>query len=67
MTLDKRPAEPLTSRQIAKLIAGLMSSLVFESGSHAVSDALNHLVEHQKHYEETFKAIEQMRNPIIKG
>lgn len=60
MALDTRPAEPLTSRQIAKLIAGLMSSLVHESGSKAVSDALNHLVEHQQYYDGTFKQIELM-------
>jgi len=58
MALDTRPAEPLTSRQISKLVSGLMTSLVPECGSKAVIDALNHFVEHQQHYEETFKRIE---------
>jgi hypothetical protein len=60
MALDTRPAEPLTSRQIAKLIAGLMCSLVHESGAEAVTDALNHLVEHQGHYNDTFKNVESL-------
>lgn len=60
MALDTRPAEPLTSRQIAKLISGLLCSLVPECGAETVTNAFNHFVEFQNDYRNQFKEVERM-------
>jgi recombinational DNA repair protein (RecF pathway) len=60
MPLDTREARKLTSREIAKLVAGIMTGLIDWCGSKAVCEALNHFVEHQKNYERTFRHVEEV-------
>ena len=68
MPLDPNKAEPLTSRQIAKLISGLMCSFIYESGADSICEVLDHLVANHKHYKKEFKEIERsMKGEIIFG
>ena len=58
MILDPRPARPMTSREIAKLISGILGSLV-QGGTtvDAVLAALDHFHEHREGYEEALTTL----------
>lgn len=57
MSLDPEQAQPLNSRQIAKLISTIWGSFVATSDIEEVISAFNHFAEHSEKYEKYFRAI----------
>ena len=64
MSLDPRPARPLTSREIAKLIAALLGSLCGAwCDPKEVMAALDHFAEHRDSYEAQFRQMAALLPP----
>lgn len=59
MSLDKEPARPLTSREIAKIISGILTGFVEWCDTDAVCDVLDYLAEHKEAYKSQFRMIEK--------
>lgn len=60
--LDRMPARPLTSREVAKIVSGLMAGMIEWCGSKTMIDALDHFIKYRDKYieiwvEEEFKRI----------
>ncbi len=58
MSLNSAPARPLTSREIAKITSAILSAFVDFCGAQAVTDALDHFIEHREKYIEAWHALE---------
>ena len=57
MALDSRPAEPLTSRQIAKVLASVGGGIALDTEPEEIMDALKHFVEHEDAYVRSWKMV----------
>lgn len=58
MSLNKEQARVLTSREIAKIISGVLTGFIDWCGSDPVCDFLDHLAEHKEEYKDHFRNIE---------
>jgi hypothetical protein len=56
MPLDSRPARPLTSREIAKVLATVCGGLAGWCDPDDIVDALEHFHQNAEQYREMFKA-----------
>lgn len=56
MSLDPNAARPLTSREIAKAISGLLGGLSSFCHPRAIADALDHFNEHRETYMRSWHA-----------
>lgn len=63
-TIDSRPARPLTSREISKIMTSILGGLVEWCGSAPVCESIDFLVEHRDGVKNDFKQIEIMMEEI---
>lgn len=57
--LNELPARTLTSREIAKIVAGVMTGFVDWCGAQPVCDAIDHFVEFGDNYKVAFRELEK--------
>lgn len=56
--LNKQPARPLTSREIAKIVSGIMTGFIEWCDSEEVIKALDHFIEHRNKYVAIWQNVE---------
>lgn len=60
MSLNRKPARPLTSREIAKVVAAVLGGFVDWCGADPVIEAMNHFIEYHESYIDTWKDMEKL-------
>lgn len=66
-TITKEPARVLTSRELAKIISGILTGFIDWCGSDPVCDFLDHVAEHKEEYKTNFRNIEKILRPTPPG
>jgi hypothetical protein len=59
-TLDERPARPLTSREIARAVAGLLGSFATWCDPRDIRDAMSHFYVHADMYRQQWELLHEM-------
>lgn len=63
MALNSDTARPLTSREIAKILAGTLDSLATWCRPTDLVDAIEHLWEHLPKYEQLWEVVHAQKSP----
>lgn len=65
MALDSEPARPLSSREIAKIVSGILGTLAEFCEPSDICDAMAHFHDHAQTYEKAWREIHRHRAMLM--